>query len=158
VFRKELPSDLADRVVGAIAGSQHEAASSFVERASSLLALRRGSDLAAAVDRLLVEAEKGGRPAAGPGAVLHAAGRGAIQRLYLLGGFSAPGRACSACGGLQSGADATCRLCGGLTTETELGEAVVARVIAAGGAVQILEKHAGLARVDGVAALLRYSL
>jgi peptide subunit release factor 1 (eRF1) len=158
VFRKELPSDLADRVVGSIAGSQHEAASTFVERASSLLALHRGSDLAAEVDRLLVEAEKGGRAAAGLGAVLRAGSRRAIQRLYLLGGFSAPGRACSACGGLQRGADASCRLCGGATTETELGEAVVSRVIADGGAVEILEKHAGLARADGVAALLRYSL
>lgn len=158
VFRERLPRDLADRTIGTIAGSQHEAASALLERASSLLALRRGNDLAAEVDRLLVEAEKGGRAVAGLGAVLHAATRGAIQRLYVLGGVSVLGRLCSGCGGLQVGPEAGCRQCGNPTGETELGEAVVGRVLGDGGTVEIVDAHAGLAGRDGMAALLRYPL
>jgi stalled ribosome rescue protein Dom34 len=44
------------------------------------------------------------------------------------------------------------------TQPVELGEAMVDRVVATGGTVEVLETHAGLARVGGVAGLLRYEL
>jgi hypothetical protein len=66
------------------------------------------------------------------------------------------GRACSGCGALQRATSDGCRWCGAVTRPVELGEAMVQRVLAAGGDVGSVEAHAALARVGGVAALLRY--
>jgi hypothetical protein len=40
----------------------------------------------------------------------------------------------------------------------ELDQAMSDRVLAAGGRVEVIDGHAGLARAGGVAALLRYAL
>ena len=49
-------------------------------------------------------------------------------------------------------------MCGGATQPTELGEALVERVVATGGSVEMMETQPWLERVEGVAALLRYPL
>lgn len=59
---------------------------------------------------------------------------------------------------LQSEVGVTCRLCRSQTEPIELGAAMVSRVLAAGGTVKTIEVHPELARVGGVAALLRYRL
>ena len=110
------------------------------------------------MDAVLTEAAKSGRAVAGPEEVLEAVSRGAVHRLYLLESLSVPGRLCVECGALQSGAGDTCRLCGKATKAIELGGAMVDRVIATGGTVETIGVHQGLARVGGVAALLRYPL
>ena len=56
------------------------------------------------------------------------------------------------------GAGAGCRVCGGATQPTELGEALVERVVATGGSVEMIEAQSWLARVQGVAARLRYPI
>ena len=158
VFQKRLPNRIAERVVGSIAGARHESAAVLVGRAAEFLAHLRGGEGADAVEAVLTEAAKGGRAVAGLEETLEAVARGAVQRLYLLGRFSQPGRLCVECGALQSGDAASCRLCGKPTEAAELGGAIVDRVIAAGGKVEAVEIHQALARVGGVAALLRYPL
>lgn len=156
LFQKHLEDRVARLVAGAVVGARHEPSSAFVERARTLLERREGSEDAAAVDAALTEAAKGGRAAAGLEAVLAAAGRGAVHRLYLLKTFKQEGSQCGGCGAFQPGTAARCRVCGAATKEGELGEALVQRVIATGGSVEVIDAHAGLARVEGVAALLRY--
>ena len=145
-------------VVGAVAGTRHEPVSVLVERAVELLGRREGKAEAAEVEAAVTEAAKGGRATAGLEATLEAATRGAVRRLYLLRTFHEPGRRCEACGAIQPGAGAGCRVCGGATQPTELGETLVERVVATGGSVEMIEAQSWLARVQGVAALLRYPI
>jgi peptide chain release factor subunit 1 len=157
-FRKHLPDALATTVAGTVAASRHEAVAILVDRATDLVdqAGREGAGRDA--DDTLTEAAKGGRAIAGLEGTLEAVLRGTVHRLYLLEGFDEPGQACTACGGLQPGADDRCRRCGAPTTAAELGEAMVNRVLATGGRVEPLATHPGLDGAGGVAARLRYAL
>jgi len=157
VFEKRLPRRIATRIVGSISGARHESAGVLLRRAAEFLAHLEGGEVSA-VDAVLTEAAKSGRAVAGLEETLEAVGRGAVHRLYLLESFNVPGGVCVECGALRSTADAACRLCGKATRATELGGAMVDRVIAAGGKVETIGVHQGLARVGGVAALLRYPL
>lgn len=157
VFGQHLPPLLAARVVGSVPAARYESASVVVERAADLLAALDQRQEAAAVESALTEAAKGGRAVAGLDGTLEAVGRGAVHNLYLLKGFDRRGRACVACAALQNGEAGACRVCGAPTRETELGEAIVDRVIAAGGVVEVVEAHRGLAHVGGIAARLRYA-
>lgn len=158
VFRKELPARIADLVVGTVAGARHEAAGVMVERAAAYLPHVEGQRQAAAVDALLTAAAKRSKATAGLDATLEAINRGAVHRLYLLKGWSAPGRRCTGCGTLQGGFTWVCPACGREATTVELGEAMAARVVAAGGSVETLENHQPLAAAGGIAAELRYPL
>jgi len=157
-FRKHLPGRIAAAVAGTVAGSRHEPAAALVERATDLLARVHREEARQAVAETLTEAAKGGKAIAGLEGTLEAVIRGTVHELYLLETFHEPGRACLACGGLQGGRDATCRRCPGTTISTELGEAMVNRVLATGGAVETIAEHAELARTGGLAARLRYPL
>ncbi len=156
VVQKHLEGRVARLVAGTVAGARHEPSSAFVARARALLGLKAGAAEASAVDAVLTEAAKGGRAAAGLDAVIDAAERGAVHRLYLLKAFKERGRRCDGCGALQSGRGAACRVCGAVTKEIELGEALVQRVLASGGSVEAVTVHAELGRAGGVAARLRY--
>jgi hypothetical protein len=76
----------------------------------------------------------------------------------MLRGFLERGGACPECAALQPGDTATCRLCRHATIAVELGDAMVSRAIAAGGAVMMVDTHAALTAVGGVAARLRFAL
>jgi peptide subunit release factor 1 (eRF1) len=156
VFRTHVPPRLADRIVGDVTGARYEPTSAFAERALALIRLRGAGQAAAALDAVLVDAEGGGRAAAGVEATLEAVNRGTVDRLYLLASYREDGRACSACHALQRVEDVACRWCGAATGALELGEAMVRRVLAAGGDVASVDVHAGLERAGGVAVLLRY--
>ena len=158
LFEKHLPPAIAKRIVGSISGARHESAAVILERATDFLSRLEEHEEAVAVDAVLTEAAKSGGAVAGVTESLEAVARGAIHRLYLLKGFGEPGRVCGECGTLESGDTPTCRVCGKATKPVELGEAMVDRVIATGGKVEMIAVHQGLARVGGVAALLRYPL
>ena len=158
LFEKRLPRRIVERIVGRITGARHESAGVLVRRAAEFLAdLERGEETAG-VDAVLTEAAKSRGAVAGLEETLEAVSRGAVHRLYLLRGFTEAGRVCVECGWLQRGDGQTCRVCGKATKAAELGEAIVDRVIAAGGRVETIESHPGLGAVGGVAALLRYPL
>jgi peptide subunit release factor 1 (eRF1) len=158
VFRSHLERRVGAMVVGAVAGARHEPVSVLVERAVELLGRRDGAVEAAEVEMAVTEAAKGGRATAGLEATLEAATRSAVHRLYLLRTFHESGRRCEACGAIQPGAGGGCRVCGRATQPTELGEALVERVVATGGSVEMLETQPWLERVQGITALLRYPL
>ena len=155
-FERHLPERLRRLVVGRIHATRWESTGAILHRAAERLDLQEHSDEMADVDAVLTEAAKGGRAVAGPG-TLEAARRGAIHRLYILADLHRPGRACERCGALQE-AGAACWLCGGPTREIELAAAVVERVQTAGGSVETVVAHAGLAAAGGLAARLRYGL
>ncbi len=157
-FRRALPSTVVARVAGVVAGRRDEPASELVARAAELVGRAAAREVDAAVDGLLTEAAKGGQAAASLEGVLEAVGRGAVDRLYLLREFRERGRACTACATLQPGDAAACRLCRQATASVELGEAMVTRTIAAGGTVTMVDAHAALGAVGGVAARLRFAL
>jgi peptide subunit release factor 1 (eRF1) len=155
-FQATLPEPWAARVVGRVAGARHESAAVIFDRATALL-----SQLAAGaseVDQVLVDAAKRERAVAGADRTLEAVARGAVHCLYLARGFREAGRVCQACGALARGADGPCPACRGLTRRVELGNAMVARVVGAGGRLEEVDAHAQLGRQDGVAARLRFPL
>jgi hypothetical protein len=157
IFREHLPTPMARRVVGVVAGAAHEPLTAIAARAAEHLAHADEQEDAVAVDRLLDAAAKGGRAVVGVEPTLEAVNRNAVQRLYLVPAFERPGALCERCATLQAPAARGCRACGGATRPAELGEAMVGRVLASGGAVSVVERHAGLVEREGVGALLRYA-
>jgi peptide subunit release factor 1 (eRF1) len=158
VFREQLPRRIADLVVGTVAGAHHEATAVMVGRAAEYVSHAQAQLEAAAVDAALTTAAKRGRATAGLDATLEAVNRGAVHRLYLLKGWSTPGRRCTGCGRLQAGFTWVCPTCGREATTVDLAEAITARVIAAGGSMGTIESHQPLAAAGGVAAELRFPL
>jgi peptide subunit release factor 1 (eRF1) len=156
VFRTHVPPRLAGRIAGDVAGARYEPTSVLAERALELVRHHAAGEAAVALDTVLADAEGGGRAAAGIEATIEAVNRGTVDRLYLLRSFDEEGRACSACQALQDAASTVCRWCNAVTRSIELGEAMVQRVLAAGGDIAIVDVHAGLGRAGGIAALLRY--
>jgi peptide subunit release factor 1 (eRF1) len=158
VFRQELPTRIADLIVGTVAGARHEAMGAIVERAAEYVSHVEAEREATAVDAALTTAAKHGKATAGLEATLEAVNRGAVHRLYLLKEWSAPGRRCTGCGGLRGDFNWACPTCRGEATTVELAEAMTARVIATGGSVEMIEAHQPLAAAGGVAAELRFPL
>jgi peptide subunit release factor 1 (eRF1) len=156
-FLQHLPERVAKRVGGHISGARHESSGVILNRATKLLDQLAGETDEQAVNAVLTEAAKSRKAVAGLEETLDAVGRGAVHSLYLLNGFNKPGQVCGECQSFQS-EGANCRLCGKTTKAIELAEAVVNRVIASGGSVKRVGAHEGLARVGGLAALLRYPL
>jgi peptide subunit release factor 1 (eRF1) len=156
LFRKALPPRLTDRVVGYVAGARHDPPSVLLGRAAGFLDVGERLDELRSVDGVLVRAAKGERAVAGVPATLEAAHRGAVHRLYLLRSLREEGRVCTACGGLAVSGEGPCPTCGGATRPTRLAVALVNRVLAAGGGVEVVQAHVALERAGGVAAVLRY--
>jgi hypothetical protein len=157
LFRGHLPADVARRVVGVVPGAGHEAMATIAARAAERLSHVEEQEDATAVDRLLDAAAKGGRAVAGVEPTLEAVNRGAVQQLYLAPEFERAGAVCDRCAALQAPAGGHCRFCAGATHPTELGEAMMGRVLASGGSVGVVQRHAGLGGHDGVGAILRYA-
>ena len=155
---RALPSAVAARVAGVFPARRTEPASQLAARAVDLIGRVATRETQVAVDAILTEAAKGGQAAASLESVLEALQRGAVDRLFMLRGFREQGRACPECAGLQPGDMATCRLCHHTTAAVELGEAMICRTIAAGGAVTTVDAHGALGAVGGVAARLRFAL
>ena len=130
----------------------------IAERAVEHLARVEEQEDAEAVDRLLDAAAKGGRAVAGLEPTLEAVNRNAVQQLYLLPSFERRGAICQGCSALQPPAPSDrCRFCGEAARPAELGEAMTGRVLASGGSVGMVDRHAGLGAQGGVGAVLRYA-
>jgi hypothetical protein len=156
VFRTHLPARLASRIVGDVAGARYEPASVLAERALALIRIHAAGDVATALTAVLVDAEAGGRATASVDATIEAVNRGTVDRLYLLARYQEQGRECGSCRALQRTTVGPCAWCGAPTSALELGEAMVQRVLGAGGDVASVDVHAGLEHAGGVAARLRY--
>ncbi len=156
-FRKHLPAPVSGRVAGVITGTRWEAAGKLGARAADLLRRLEESETTVAVDTVLDDAAKGERAVAGVPATLEAVRWNAVQRLYLLRDFQAPGRICTGCQTLDVGANGPCPVCNAPTRPVELGSAMVERVISAGGIAETVAVHARLAGAGRVAARLRFA-
>jgi hypothetical protein len=156
-LRRHLPERVSARVVGSVAGMRWETASVIAKRAAQRLREADEAAEGAAVDTALVDAAKGAQAVAGIDATIEAVNRDAILRLYMLEAFREPGVSCRTCGALARGVRFRCPFCGGDTRTRELGEALVERVLRAGGSVTTIEANAALAREGGLAARLRYA-
>jgi peptide subunit release factor 1 (eRF1) len=156
-LRAHLPTPVAARVVGVVAGAGHEPMAVIAERAADHLARVDEQQDTEAVDRLLDAAAKGGRAVAGVDATVAAVNQGAVQHLYLLREFEREGAVCAGCQALQPDVTGRCAFCGATTQPTELGTALIGRTLSHGGAVAMIDVHAGLASHAGVGAILRYA-
>ena len=156
-LRKHLPETLVARIVGTVPGARHENPATIAERAAHVVARVEQQTDEIGAEQALAEAMGGGPAVAGVEATVGAVNRNAVQHLYVLGTFREPGAVCQACGALQRGVHFTCPFCGRATRTTELGEALVERVLASGGEVTTLEQHRPLADRGGLAARLRYA-
>ena len=157
-FRTSLPARIAGKIVGTVEGTRHEPAGALVARASGLLDESQQQRQAEGVDAVLTEAAKSRQAVAGLDETLDAVNRGAVHRLYVTRSFRPFGCACAGCGALAGGDGPDCQLCGNPTTRVELSQAMADRVLAARGRVEVIDRHARLAEVGGVAAMLRYPL
>lgn len=156
-LRKHLPERATRGIVGAIAGTRYEPATRLGARAADLLARVQDGREGEAVEAVLAEAAAGSAAVAGLESTLAAVNRGAVRELYVLEAFREAGAACATCGTLQQRFHFRCAFCGREIRATELGEAMVERVLAAGGRVTTVEHHPRLAARDGLAARLRYA-
>lgn len=156
-LREHFSERVARKVAGIIAGSRHEPASAFVERASELLHLAERQKDDEAITSMITEAAKGGQAVQGLDRTLEAVNRGQIRHLYVLRGFRQVGRVCEACAALQRGLAGRCSYCMRDTKPVPLDEVIVDRVLAAGGTVTVMDDHEALARHEGLIAALRYA-
>jgi peptide subunit release factor 1 (eRF1) len=153
-----LPGRIAVKITGTVEGSRHEPTRALVARASELIGEDQHRRRIATLDVVLTEAAKSGQAVAGIGETLEAVNRGAVHRLFVAATFATAGTACESCGVLAQGAAGACLGCGRPTRPVALAPAMSERVLAAGGDVEVVDGHARLRDVGGVAALLRYPL
>ena len=157
-FRQMLPPRIARLVAGVVSGTRDEAGGDIARRASELVRHLESQEQAIVLDDVLTEAAKGGRAVSSLEATVEAVNRGAVRRLYVFRTLSHTGSRCVQCQWLQPTVETTCPLCGAVAKPDELTDAMVGRVIASGGEVEIVDLHEQLRRAGGVAALLHYPL
>jgi peptide chain release factor subunit 1 len=156
-LREHLPDRVTRKIAGTVSAARYEPASALVARAEELITLVDQSREGEAVDAVLTEAAKGGQAVDGLEGTLEAVNRGAVWHLYVLRDFRDVGHVCEGCGALQRGLAGRCSYCSRETKPVPLDEALIDRVIAAGGTVTMVDRHASLARRGGVVAMLRYA-
>ncbi len=156
-LRGHLPERVGRKIAGTVSGARWEPSSSIARRASDLLMRVDHFEDDEAVTSALTEAAKGGQAVDTLDKALDAVNRGAARHLFMLETFREIGRECESCVTLQRGLAGPCAYCGKETRPVELDEAMVDRVVAAGGSVTLLARHSALERRGGVLALLRYA-
>ncbi len=164
-FERELPERVRGRVV-ARAPRPREWDSGDGMRRDCVKALagaaleRERRDEAGVVDSVVGEALRGGVAVLGPDDVVLALNEGRVHRLVLEEDFERAGWQCDSCGALGAKAESAelCPFCGGdLHVVHRLGEALVARTLTEGGAVEIVAHGNKLHSYRGVGAFLRQS-
>jgi peptide subunit release factor 1 (eRF1) len=157
-FRTHLAGALDARIAGTVVGTRYEPAADLAKRGAALLRDAEQREASADLEAVLTDAAKGGRAVAGVAPTIEASLRGAVSRLYVLEGFDGEASVCEPCQTLRASADRACPTCGGPTPRVELAEALADRVLAAGGTVEAVAVHPGLAAAGGVAARCRFAL
>ncbi|HET6439982.1 MAG TPA: hypothetical protein VFG59_18090 [Anaeromyxobacter sp.] len=110
------------------------------------------------VERVVKESLHGGLAVLGPDDVVAAVNEGRVERLVLEEDFARAGWRCTHCDALGPDAEAAevCPYCGGaLAVVHHLDEALVARTIGEGGAVEVVSHSNRLHSYDSVGAFLR---
>ncbi|GAO01380.1 hypothetical protein [Anaeromyxobacter sp. PSR-1] len=162
-FERELPERARARVIARLPrpreweGAGGARRDGVVAGASGAVAEHERAAERRIVDGLVGEALRGGLGVVGPEDVVQAVNEGRVHRLVLEEDFQRAGWQCDRCTALGAtrGAD-LCPYCGGdLHTVQQLGEALVARTLAGGGAVEVVAHANRLHGYRGVGAFLR---
>lgn len=158
-LRRHLTPAVRERVIDEEPIAIDESSSRILERTIDVVRRTEADDSRKLADTAIDRFRAGGLAAAGLEATIEALNLEQVDQLLLAEGFDGrPGWQCVACRvlGLPP-APAECPFCQQpLPEEIDLREAMVRRAERTGRQVEIVEGHAGLESMDGVAALLRY--
>ncbi|GIX47222.1 MAG: hypothetical protein KatS3mg131_1433 [Candidatus Tectimicrobiota bacterium] len=156
-FRRFLPPAVQPQVLEAASLDLHAPETRIVEVARQVLERHEREEEQATVELLLSRAARGGLAVVGRQETLAAANTGRVHKLVMHRDLRHPGWRCTACGWLgEEAPPAACPACGGTPAAVDLGEALVARVLALDGEVELIAPDPRLAAYEGVGALLRY--
>jgi peptide subunit release factor 1 (eRF1) len=163
-FERELPERIRSAVIARIPRPREWESGDGVRRtgvvAGAATAVRdheRRSE-AQIVEEVVGESLRGGLAVLGPDDVVNALNQGRVHRLVLEEDFARAGWRCTNCDALGSNAEAAevCPYCGGgLMVVHHLGEALVARTLGEGGAVEVVAHTNKLHSYRCVGAFLR---
>lgn len=106
--------------------------------------------------RVVGEALAGGLAVVGPEDVVLAANEERVHILVIEEDFSEVGWRCRQCEALAARGPIECAYCGGSMDQVALGEALIRRVLRAGGEIDVVEPQARLHHYRGVGAFLRH--
>ncbi len=163
-FERELPDRLRAAVIARIPRPREWASADGVRRdgvlAGAAAAIRdhERSSEQRVVDEVVGQSLRGGLAVLGPEDVVLALNEGRVHRLVLEEDFARAGWRCTNCDALGSKAEMAeaCPYCGGqLSAVHHLGEALVARTLGEGGAVEVVAHTNKLHSYRSVAAFLR---
>jgi hypothetical protein len=163
-FERQLPERLRARVVARVPRPRGWGSGDGVRKDAVLAAATEGAR-ASGKDRearnvagVVGEALRGGIAVVGPEDVVLAVNEGRVHELVLEEDFRRSGWRCDNCEALGADAESAevCPYCGGeLRAVLDLGEALVARALAVGAAVEIVPRERRLHGYRGVGAFLR---
>ena len=158
-LRRQLTPAVREKVIDEEPIAIDESAHQILARTIDVVRRTEADDSRKLADTAVDRFRAGGLAVAGLDATIEALNLEQVDRLLLAEGFDgAPGWQCAECRVLGvPPAPPECPFCGTpLPTEIDLREAMVRRAERTGRRVEIVEGHAGLEGLDGVAALLRY--
>ena len=158
-LRRHLTSAVREKVIDEEPIAIDESAHRILERTLDVVRRTEADDSRKLADAAIDRFRAGGLAAAGLYATIEALNLEQVDRLLLAEGFDGrPGWQCVQCRVLGiPPAPPECPFCGTpLPEDIDLREAMVRRAERTGRRVEIVEGHAGLEALDGVAALLRY--
>ncbi len=163
-FERELPERLRAAVIARIPRPREwesgdgQRRTGVVEGAAAAVREQETHEEARIVDEIVGESLRGGPAVLGPDDVVNALNQGRVHKLVLEEDFARAGFRCTNCDALGSNAEAAevCPYCGGaLAVVHHLGEALVARTLGEGGAVEVVAHTNKLHSYRSVAAFLR---
>ncbi|HYD40936.1 MAG TPA: hypothetical protein VEB43_08895 [Anaeromyxobacter sp.] len=163
-FERELPERLQDAVIARLprprewASGDGRRRSGVVQGAAAAVREHEKEEEARVVEEVVGESLRGGLAVLGPDDVVNALNQGRVHRLVLEEDFARAGFRCTNCDALGSNAESAevCPYCGGaLVVVHHLGEALVARTLGEGGAVEVVAHTNKLHSYRSVGAFLR---
>lgn len=158
-LRRQLTPAVRDKIIDEEPIAIDTPAQEILARTIDVVGRAEADDSRKLADTAVDRFRAGGLAAAGLEPTIEALNLEQVECLLLAEGFDgAPGWQCAECRvlGLPP-APSECPFCGApRPAEIDLREAMVRRAERTGGRVEIVEGHAGLEGLDGVAALLRY--
>jgi peptide chain release factor subunit 1 len=158
-FRGWLPPAVQQQIIDTVNLDMHDDHARILAVAQDTIQRHEREEEQATVQLLLDRAGHGGLAVLGQQDTLAAVNTARVQKLVLQKDFHSDGWCCTHCHYLGEGVTpAQCSVCGGQTTATELGEAMVQAVLQTDGVVEVIVPDERLTAYDGVGALLRYKI
>lgn len=156
-FRGYLPAAVQQHIIDLLTLDMHDDRHHILTIAQETLQHHEREEEQATVQLLLNRAAHGGLAVLGQQETLAAVNTARVHQLVLNRDFRSDGWRCLDCSYLGEGATpARCTVCGGTTSTTELGEAMVNAVLQTDGFIEMVAPDDRLTPYEGLGALLRY--